>query len=121
MKPFGTILLIVGIILGIYSVTMDTTVQVHYSYYSYGLPERVHNIGLMNTQRNCLVISGILDIVGVILVTRKSTKVTGDSIESKETLTVDEAIRKDRNAAIAIALAILTIIGACVLLASIYG
>ena len=60
MKPFGIIILIIGIIIGIYALSMDTSVKVNYGGNSYGMPERVNNLGLMNKKQNLLIVSGLM-------------------------------------------------------------
>ena len=67
MRTFGIIILIVGIILGIYALSMDTSVQVNYSGNSFGLPDRVNNLGLMNDRQNYLIVAGVLSIIGTII------------------------------------------------------
>ena len=52
---------------------MDTTVPLNNSLsddspYSYTLPERVHNIGLMQERQNLLILSCVLFIGGIIMV-----------------------------------------------------
>ena len=71
MKTFGFFLIIGSILLGIYSFNMDTTVALDNSLsndYTYSLPERVHNIGLMQERQNLFILSGVLFIAGVILI-----------------------------------------------------
>ena len=64
MKILGFILLIVGIILGVVALNMDTTVASSSLMGSY---RRVHNIGLMNDRQNYLIFSGIISLMGLIL------------------------------------------------------
>ena len=68
MRTFGIILLIIGIIIGIYTLSMDTSVQVSGSF------ERVNNIGLMNEKQNFLIVACLLSIVGVLIIIFKSKK-----------------------------------------------
>ncbi len=94
MKPFGIILLIAGIILGIYTLSMDTSVEVDYYNYSYELPKRVHNIGLINKQRNLLIVSGILFITGLIItLTSKTIKTNTEEIEILATQKMQQKIQ----------------------------
>jgi hypothetical protein len=82
MKQFGIILLIAGIIIGIYALSMDTSVEVDYHGFSYGMPERVNNIGLMNTQRNLVIVSGILSIIGLIMALNAKSIATNENEKS---------------------------------------
>lgn len=67
MKTVAIILLIVGGILGIHALTMDVSVKVNYSGgSSFGLPDRVNNLGLINERQNYLIGAGILLICGFI-------------------------------------------------------
>ena len=69
MKTLGIIILIIGILLGLYALNMDTSVEVNYaSGNSFGLPERVNNIGLMNDKQNYLIFSGILSALGLVII-----------------------------------------------------
>lgn len=75
MKTIGIILLMAGLSLGAYAYSMDTSVSVNYSGSSYGLPNRVNNLGLMQDRQNYLIGAGVLAIIGVILiVTAKQPK-----------------------------------------------
>ena len=68
MKPLGGLLIFFGISALIFSMQMDTSVEVKYpGGSSFGMPERVNNIGLMNEKQNRLMLSGILLIGGIIL------------------------------------------------------
>lgn len=69
MKVIGYLLGTIGVVLGIYALTMDVSVEVNYSGgSSYGFPDRVNNIGLMMQRQNFLYTSGFLFICGLILV-----------------------------------------------------
>jgi hypothetical protein len=69
MKTIGIILLSIGIILGIYALTMDVSVKVDYPGGNpYGLPDRVNNLGLMNDRQNYSIFAGVLSIIGIVLV-----------------------------------------------------
>lgn len=69
MKDIGAILLIVGIGLGVYAMTMETSVKVDYPMGNrFGMPERVNNIGLMNNKQNYLMIAGALSVIGILLI-----------------------------------------------------
>jgi len=77
MKPLGIIILIIGIILGIYALSMETSVEVGNHGNLPGLPNRVSNLSLMNKQRNLLIVSGILSLTGLIII------ITSMSMETK--------------------------------------
>jgi len=77
MKAFGYILVIVGIALGIYAITADTTVG------------NVYNIGLLSQQRNLIIIAGILFVGGVIGIG------FGYFLESKATVNDDTTPKKE--------------------------
>lgn len=69
MKTFGVILIIVGFFVGCTGITMDTSVEVPTSSDNiYSTPNRVNNLGLMQTQQNSLMISGFMIISGILLV-----------------------------------------------------
>jgi hypothetical protein len=69
MRIFGLLILIGGICIGVYALNMDTSVKVDYPLGNLlNLPERVNNIGLMNDKQNYLIFSGIISLVGVIIV-----------------------------------------------------
>ena len=71
MKIFGYILISISIILGLSGLTMDTTVELNSSLTDneyLEMPERVHNIGLMQQRQNLLILSSVLFIGGILLV-----------------------------------------------------
>ena len=68
MKDFGGILLIAGLALIIYALSIDTSVKVNYpGGNNFGMPERVNNIGLMNDKQNYLIFAGIISVLGVLI------------------------------------------------------
>lgn len=70
MKAIGILILIVGLILGGYALTMDVGVHVAARDFGHGIstPEmRVANVDLMTQRQNYLIFSGILSVVGAIL------------------------------------------------------
>lgn len=72
---FGWLLLAAGIVGLLFSLNMDTSVETGVDpYNSFGLPSRVNNIGLMNQQRNYLIISGIVALAGVVLIVSGTSK-----------------------------------------------
>lgn len=83
MKEFGYVFLIAGLILGIYALTMDTSVSVDYlNGNSYGLPARVNNLGLMSDRQNYLIFSGILVILGTVLTLSTTKNVKANEVEN---------------------------------------
>jgi hypothetical protein len=69
MKAFGIFLLIIGILLGMYALQMDTSVAVDYDGgNSYGFPDRVVNLSLMQQRQNYLIAAGVISLIGVILI-----------------------------------------------------
>jgi len=93
MKLFGIIILIVGIILGIYAFSMETSVEVNYRGYSYGLPNRVSNLSLMNKQRNLLIFSGILSLTGLIIIFASMSMQTNNNKEIVETHKMQQKVQ----------------------------
>jgi hypothetical protein len=79
VKGFGIVALIVGLAVGAFGLAMDTTVE------GYG-DRRVHNIGKMDERRTRLVISGVLVVVGVMLIGFGTLKsgATGQSSVSED-------------------------------------
>jgi hypothetical protein len=74
MKVIGYILLAAGLLLGDYALTMDTSVPVNYTYdNTAGLPTRVNNLGLMADRQNYLIFSGILVVLGSVLIIFKNS------------------------------------------------
>jgi len=79
MKNWGNLLLVFGILLGLFALSVDTSVSVDYPDGNpLGLPERVNNLGLMNEKQNYLIFSGILALIGIILI------VSGGKTEPKK-------------------------------------
>ena len=96
MKPFGIIILIIGIIIGIYALSMDTSVKVNYGGNSYGMPERVNNLGLMNKKQNLLIVSGLMSLIGIIMIITANRKTETNTKETKETF--KETLEKAKKA-----------------------
>ena len=95
MKSLGGLLIFFGIAALIFSMQMDTTIEVKYpSGSGYGMPERVNNIGLMNEKQNRIMLSGILLIGGIILFAvgkSKEKNIAESESESENVGTKDEA------------------------------
>jgi hypothetical protein len=66
MKLIGILLLLAGLLLGGRALTMDVGVEM--SAPSFGVSLRVANIDLMTQRQNYLIFSGILSVVGAILI-----------------------------------------------------
>ncbi|MDO9419983.1 MAG: hypothetical protein Q7T66_04895 [Herminiimonas sp.] len=70
MKISGIILLIAGLMLGLYALTMEVGVDIPAKDYGYGVSTpatKVANLSLMNERQNLLIFSGVISIVGSIL------------------------------------------------------
>lgn len=69
MKNFiATLILIAGLYFLFEAFSMDTSVKVDYSNNeSYGMPDRVNNIGLMQEKQNSIIIGSVLTIGGLII------------------------------------------------------
>jgi hypothetical protein len=76
------IILVIGIVVGIYAVSMDTSVAVDYQGNSYGLPERVNNLGLMNQKQNAIIVAGVLAIIGTLILVFKRNDVIKPSVNT---------------------------------------
>lgn len=71
MKATGILILLAGLALAVFSLFMDTTVAVTARDYGYGVTSpamEVSNIDLIAKRQGFLIFSGILSIVGAILV-----------------------------------------------------
>lgn len=71
MKLAGILILVAGLILATFCLFMDTTVGVAARDYGYGVTSpdmRVSNIDLIAKRQSFLIFSGILSVVGAILV-----------------------------------------------------
>lgn len=60
----GWIIIFIGIVALLISLIMDTTVPS--GGYIFGI-ERVHNIGLLNRKQNCIIVSSLIILIGVLL------------------------------------------------------
>jgi hypothetical protein len=70
MKAFGVIILAIGLALGAYSMTMSVSVDVPAQDFGYGVKTpamQVANIDRMAQRQNFMIFSGILSVVGAIL------------------------------------------------------
>ena len=71
MKFAGIVILTAGLVFAIFSLFMDTTVAVAARDYGYGVSSpdmRISNIDLISKRQSYLIFSGILSVVGAILV-----------------------------------------------------
>lgn len=84
MKNIGMLIFIGGLILLGYAFTMDTSVAVDYpDGNSYGLPDRVNNIGLMADKQNYLIFGAILSVLGIVAVITSDKKKEKEEAEKK--------------------------------------
>lgn len=70
MKNLGILILVAGLALGLYSITMDVSVSVAARDYGYGIQTpamEVANLDKMSQRQNFMIFSGILSVVGAIL------------------------------------------------------
>jgi len=68
-STIGIWVLVIGVCIGGYAATMTTSVQVNYEHGNpLNLPDNVANLGLMNDRLSLLLISGIMCIIGTILI-----------------------------------------------------
>src|SRR5450759_477733 len=102
MKTVGLILFTGGLILMMYALLiMDTSVAVDYpASNSYGLPDRVNNIGLMAERQNYLIVSGIIIIIGLVLAftaksRTESSQIALNESENKKCPQCAELVKKD--------------------------
>jgi len=68
MRTFGIVLLVFGIMGLLQANSMDTSVPTGF----FGM--RLNNIGLMNSKQNAIIVSGIISIIGLILVVNNKKK-----------------------------------------------
>jgi len=66
MRALGALGIVLGLGLLVYAAVMDTSVATP-PLGLYGMPDRVHNVGLMSQQQNYLLIGGVLLISGILL------------------------------------------------------
>jgi hypothetical protein len=63
MQKVGISLLVIGVLLGLFALNMDTSVATEGRY---GFPERVVNISLMEQRRTLLMLAGLAVLIGAI-------------------------------------------------------
>lgn len=74
MKLWGGLLVVAGMLMGLYAFQMDTTVQTGGEAFSFGLSTTyipklsVHNIGLMEQRQAYVLLSGTLFLSGIVLI-----------------------------------------------------
>jgi hypothetical protein len=83
MREFGWVVLGIAALFGFYALSMDVSVDTG------GMFGRVNNIGLMNDQRNYLMIAGIGLIGGLIVVVFGSSAIFPTSIHSPSSKMTD--------------------------------
>lgn len=84
MKNLGILILVSGLALGLYSVSMDVSVSVAARDFGYGIQTpamEVANLDKMSQRQNFMIFSGILSVVGAILVGFASTQPRKEPIE----------------------------------------
>lgn len=80
MRIFGLILIIIGIVWGVYAFYMETSIETGSSgIYSVYVPNRVHNLDLADQRRNHLFGAGIMLLSGVLLFGFGSARTTHES------------------------------------------
>jgi hypothetical protein len=70
MKNLGILILVAGLALGLYSISMDVSVSVAARDFGYGIQTpamEVANLDKMSQRQNFMIFSGILSVVGAIL------------------------------------------------------
>jgi hypothetical protein len=70
MKLIGILILVAGLLLGAYALTMDVGIDMPARDFGYGVSTpamKVANLDLMTQRQNFLIFSGILSVVGAIL------------------------------------------------------
>ena len=100
MKTIGLILITGGILLMIYALMfMDTSIAVDYQGgNSFGLPERVNNLGLMAQRQNYMIASGVSIIIGLVLFflpTYRTENIPIYENENKKCSQCAEQVRKE--------------------------
>lgn len=69
MKYVGFIICMIGIALLAFAFTMDTSISVDYpGGNSFGLPDRVNNLGLMQDKQNYMILGAVLTVIGFITI-----------------------------------------------------
>ncbi|HEY5124405.1 MAG TPA: hypothetical protein VIK14_11785 [Ignavibacteria bacterium] len=86
MKPLGIMLIIIGVIMLIVALFIETTVSS-----SYSLSSGTYNMGLLQRQLIVLIISGIIIIVGFILT------IGGIIIEKSKPIYIRSDVTSDEN------------------------
>lgn len=70
MKNWGILLLVAGLVLGMYSINMDVSISVPARDYGHGIETpamQVANLDKMSQRQSFMIFSGILSVVGAIL------------------------------------------------------
>lgn len=100
MKRLGIAMLVLGMALAIYAMTMDVSVKMESQYLGFGIqtPEmKVANLDLISQRQNTLIMGGLLAVVGAILTgigTLSQTK--GIPAANSESEGKNENVRDDR-------------------------
>lgn len=93
MKNLGTILFVIAILLGVYALSMDTTVSTEV----FGQSIKVNNIGLMSDKQNYLITSGILLLVGLIMALSGQKNTTKKKVDESFKLYLKKAQFNENN------------------------
>lgn len=83
----GGLIFSAGAILLFIAFNMDVSVVVNYaSENSYGLPEKVNNLGLMQEKQNKIIFGSILAFVGFLIIVLEKPKEKDNEVEIKKSL-----------------------------------
>lgn len=74
MKGLGILLLIIGIVVLVVSLSMDTSIDIGYGH-------RVNNIGLMRDQQNYLIVGAVIFLAGALIAVMGKKNDTHDGIQ----------------------------------------
>jgi hypothetical protein len=93
MKGFGILLLVIGILILLVGVGMDTTVPTELG------ERRVHNFGLMNQKQNTILFGGVISIIGAVFVgfgsrSRPAAPIAPDAADTRSCPYCAELIKK---------------------------
>jgi len=82
MRTTGAVLLVVGLLLGVVALNMDTSVATEaQSVGGITIPSvRVNNLGLMDERRNYLIVASVIAVVGVLLVAAGAIQASSSAV-----------------------------------------
>lgn len=93
MKILGVVLLVGGLLMGVFAMTMDVAVSVPAKNYGYGIstPEmQVANVDRMEQRRNFTILSAALIVGGVLLIGFASVATKTNSDQQNRAMTPDQ-------------------------------